>query len=117
MAALSAAMVVVLAWAISPSVSPALTVTVPPEDLAALLEVEDFAVVLEVFEVVLDLLEPGNFRTCPSLRSLPESPLAALSAATVVPLAWAISPRVSPDCTVTVPPEDFAVLLEVVVLD
>ena len=45
------------------------------------------------------------------------SPLAAFKAATVVPFCWAIPPSVSPDLTVTVPLEDFAVALEVFELD
>ena len=116
LAAFKAATVVPLACAISPRVSPALTVTVPLEDLV-LFELEVVLVVLEVFEVGLDWLEPGNFRTCPSFRLLLMSPLAALRAATVVPFCWAIPPSVSPDLTVTVPLEDFAVALEVFELD
>ena len=114
--AFKAATLVPLACAISPRVSPALTVTVPLEDLV-LLELEVVLVVLEVFKAAFDWLDPGNFRTCPSFKLLLMSPLAALRAAMVVPFCWAISPSVSPDLTVTVPLEDLAVTFEVFELD
>ncbi len=97
-------MVVPLFCAILLKLSPALTVTVVFE---VLLEI----VVVLLLGLVALWLEPETLSTCPSLRSLLERPFKALSLATVVLLTWAISPSVSPALTVTVPVEDFAVLL------